>query len=284
MRRALPASLLAALLLAGTAPVAGGALVVEEYGRLAERNLRPAPLVLTYVPPALTPVDRWLALGSTGRAQYGMRVATNPPAPAAVVALQRGAHRSLKAARAYFRRQGFRARSTRVRGRRGVLLTRRLGRTTWYLVWSEDRRVYELGTGTPRTVSLRRLRAVAAGLEELRGYYIGGDPLGSGEGDLAVTEKTVSGNFSWTANCTDASGVQQTQYAGTMAVSLAPARGARFSFPLRDPRPNALPWTGTVTGTVGRDAVTLSLRATAPYSGMSCDTGQLSLTLPRSRG
>jgi hypothetical protein len=72
-------------------------------------------------------------------------------------------HRRQTTARAFANRKsgsrlGFGARSTRVRGRRGYLLTRRLGVTTWYLLWSEDRRVYELGTGTPRTVSLRRLR------------------------------------------------------------------------------------------------------------------------------
>ena len=98
--------------------------------------------------------------------------------------LEGGSFKNMKAALRDGRRLGFKARRTRVRGHRGYLFTRHLGSTQWMLVWVEDGRVYTLGTGTPRKVSLKQLRATAADLEHLGRYYIGtpDDPNNSSEG------------------------------------------------------------------------------------------------------
>jgi hypothetical protein len=40
-----------------------------------------------------------------------------------------------------------------------------------------------------------------------------------------------------------------------------------------------LPWSGTVSGMVGPNAITLSLHASGVFDGSICDTGPVSLTL-----
>jgi hypothetical protein len=270
------------------APAGANADVADVFDGLAGRNLSPPPLVFTHAPPALSPLDETLTTApSLRRGGYALRAFRDSGSRSGVILLQRGAFGSVRTAFAVYRRQGFRRRSTRVRGRRGALLTRRLGGIlTRALVWSEHRRVYELSSGTPRTVSLRQLRATAAGLDELEGYFIGSLTDAQEryhEGYFAATNRTVSGSVSWTAACTDAGGAP-TQYAGTSRVSFVPVRGNGFSFALKDTREDAKPWTGTATGTVGTSSVDVTFRATGSFDGLSCDSGQVSLSLPRSSG
>ena len=201
MRRTLSAVACVALVAMG-APATSSADVLDVYGDLAERKLRPAPLVPTGVPPSLRPLDRTVTThGSRRRSGYGLRLVNT--APEAVVLLEGGTFKTVKAALREGRRMGFEARRTRVRGRRGHLLTRHLGPPQWMLVWVEDRRVYTLGTGTPRKVSLRQLRATAAKLEHLTGAYAGTpDPATSTEAQVVTTDRTVTIYATWEAACT----------------------------------------------------------------------------------
>src|SRR5688572_7380172 len=112
------------------------------------RSVLGLSLVPTVAPPSLQPLDRTITLGqSRRRSGYGLRlVHYTPEGPDAIVALEGGSFRSVRAALREGRRLGFRARRTRVRGRRGHLLTRRLGPRQWSLVWAERGVVYTIGT------------------------------------------------------------------------------------------------------------------------------------------
>ena len=143
------------------APATSSADVVTEYQGLAERRLSPAPLVPTHRTPQPGPLDR-----TSRRRRAGAVRATACGWPTAaqnaIIVLEGGSFKNVKAALPDGKRLGFKPRRTRVRGHRGYLFTRHLGPTQWLLVWPEDGRVYTLGTGTPRKVPLKQLRATAA--------------------------------------------------------------------------------------------------------------------------
>ncbi len=106
-----------------------------------------------------------------------------------------GEYRSLRALLRDHRRLGFGAPGrTRVRGRPGRLLTRRLGPTSRTLAWVEGGVVYSVGSGTPRKASLAQLRATAHRLDRLERDWIGGagDPENSSEAFAVTTARTVS--------------------------------------------------------------------------------------------
>lgn len=283
-------------LIALTIAVVGGAAapptdaaVLDEYQRLAERNLPRAPLVPTTVPAALRPIDSTVAsLSTRRRSAYGLRFAREGgPATAAVVALVGGDYSSMAQARRDFvRRQGYTARSTRIRGHAGLALTRRSPRER-ALVWREGGVVYWIGTGTPRTISAAELRATATGLDRLEHDWLGSGPdpeLETGA-VLLTTRRTVTGNVSWGANCTNPDGSPATAYAGSVSVTLLPRAGDRFAFDLAGRDTGSLRWSGRVSGTVGADALTLTLRATGTFNGATCDTGDVPVRLTRpSRG
>jgi hypothetical protein len=257
------------------APVSAGASVLDVFERLDGRGLSPAPLVPTTAPALLRPSDSTLDLGpGRRRSGYALRLAHYTPAgPDAIIAIEGGDYRNVRAALHDYR--GDRRRSIRIRGRRGYLLTQRGGEER-HLFWSEGGRVYHVGTGTPRKVSVRQLRATAAGLEPLGSYYIGGspDPNKSSYGRVATTARTITLYVEFNADCTF------TPRAGQVAVTLAPLRGNSFRFDVARTRLGSQPWTGTVSGTVAADAVTLDYQVGGTIGGESC-TGAETLTLPR---
>jgi hypothetical protein len=210
-------------------------------------------------------------LSTTGsRADYALRMAT--PDSDAIIVLERGVHRSLSAAVRAERRRGFKATATRVRGRSGRLLTRRNARI---LVWAEAGKVYWLGSGTPRKVSLKDLRDTANGLQRLGGYYIGGhaDPNNSSEGDAATTDRAISIRVSWEAQCGDGIRV------GNAFAFMVPRTGDTFSFDIAQHRILSGEWNGTVTGTIRPGAIDLTVDASAVIDGRTCVSGQVALTL-----
>lgn len=257
--------------------------LLQVYQSLAKRHLRPAPLVFTSAPPSIAPIERMVQNSSTRiRSGYTLRlVHYGPFGPDAIVALEGGEVRSLGAGLAEARRLGARFRPTTVRGHRGYLLRRPSANET-ALLWREDGRVYRIGTGTPRKVSLSQLRGTAAGLEHLGRSYVGQSPAPGETGAVAVTtEHTVSLHLEWGVECLRA-GVPSAGYGGSADVALQPVRGGAFSFDLarhtNSSPAHPIPWTGTVSGAISGN-FTLSLRIAASVEGASCDSGPLSFAL-----
>jgi hypothetical protein len=287
MRRTVCAAACIALV-ALSAPTASSADVLDTYGDLIERTLSPAPLVPTAVPRSVAPIDRTIT-GSPSRRRsgYGLRLAHyGRYGPDAIVVLEGGSFKTVKAALRDARRTGFKARRTRVRGRRGYLLTRHLGPTQWVLVWLEDRRVYTLATGTPRKVSVKQLRSTAAGLEHLGRYYLGthADPDNGSGGVAVTTQRTITTRIDWEAQCVAADGSPAGVYAGSAAATLIRRQANAFAFDIATHRIGSNPWTGSVTGTASPSGVGLTIQASGTIAGLSCDTGALSLTLDHFTG
>jgi hypothetical protein len=255
------------------APASAHADLLDTYRRLDLRSLTPAPLVPTTVPPIMRPIDSTITTFPTRRrSAYGIRlVHYTPNGPDAVLALSGGDYKNMAAARRDHR--GQRHRSLRVRGRRALLFTSHGDRE---LVWREGGRVFDMGSGTPRKVSVAQMRATAAGLEPLGHYYIGGssDPNSSADADLATTAHTVSVRIEFNANCTF------TPHAGQAEIYVAPLRGGSFSFDVAQHRVGSAPWTGTISGTVSADSATVDYRVAGTIDGEQC-SGAETLTLPR---
>ena len=255
--------------------------VLTVYGDLAERRLSPAPLVPTTVPPSLAPIDRTITPGSSRRRSgYALRLGGD--GSDAIIVLERGAYKTISAAlRENTRRLGFKAQRTRVRGRPGYLLTRRLGPTQRTLLWVEDGRVYTLATGTPRKVSLKQLRATATGLDHLGRWYIGAaDPATSTEGNAVTTERTVSVQATWEAQCVAPDGSPQGVRVGSAKVTLLPHKANAFAFDIAPNQVDTDAWSGNVSGTIAPAAITLNIRATGSFDGLLCDSGPLSFAIP----
>lgn len=277
MRRWL-AAVPTALVALGAVPAAAGADVLGVYQELSSRRVSPAPLVPTAVPPSLRPYDRTVALGSTrGGRGYALRIVDG--GSTAVLVVAGGEYKSMRSLLRDHRRLGFEPpRRTRVRGRRGYLLTRRLGPVVRELAWVERGVVYWIGSGTPRKVSLRQLRSTARKLERLERDWLGGhdDPDNSSEASAVTTERTVTLDVSFEANCGTYVRV------GRAGVTLLRRDGDDLSFDVAEHRRDGddVPWTGTVAGTISPTGITLQVRATGVTAeGDVCDTGPLALTL-----
>jgi hypothetical protein len=251
--------------------------------RLAKRHLRPAPLVPTTAPAPLSDLGATLSLlPGIGKGGYGLRLVHYTPAgPDAVIALGRGEYASIQAALRDFRRDGYTRRATRVRGRRASLLTRRTRETV--ILWSEDGRVYTLATGTQRKVPVSGLRATAAGLEHLGANYLGdyfapGTNNTSFDGVLVATERHVSGVVEWgTDNCTF-NGFPAAAYGGSATFVMLPLASGAFSLPLNGPLVRPPGWNGTISGTVSRAAISLTMQGSGTFDGEVCDTGPMSVS------
>ena len=266
--------LLLALAAALLAPASAHADLLSEYQHLAERELEPAPLVPTTAPPAIGRIDRAVqGLGSRRNKGYGIRLVHYTPAgPDAIIALEGGSFKGMRGALREFARSGLSKRSTRVRGRAGYLFK---GPRNRVLLWREGGVVYWMGTGTPRKISVRGLRATADGLDRLGGAY-----AGSGEGDdyatgavIVTTATTVSAHVDWGAECFAADGSERSGHAGSKRIMLLPRQGAAFSSSL-----DGGDWTGTVSGTVRDGAVDVRVHAVRNADGETCDTGAVAFT------
>ncbi len=273
-------------LVALSAPAAASADVFDVYADLAARRLSPAPLVPVAVPPVLEPLDRTIeAFPSRRRSGYGLRmVKLARSGPDAIIVLEGGSFKTVKAALRDGRRLGFKARGTRVRGRPGYVLTRRLGRRPeWSLVWAEGRRVYTLAASTSRKLPLKRLRATAAGLDPLGTEYLGThvDPDNGSEGLAMTTKRTVTSRVSWEAQCAEPDGSPAGIYAGSARATLVPRRGNAFSFDIAPHRVGTNPWTGSVSGTISPAAINVTIQASGTIQRLNCTTGSLSLVLDR---
>jgi hypothetical protein len=268
---------IAGALVALAFPPSASADVMTLYQKLSARKLSPAPLVPTVAPRAFGSLDQTMdGLGSRRRSGYGFRLVSRSDA---VIALQAGNSSTLKGALRYDTRFfGFKAKRTRVRGHAGYVLTRSGERG---LLWSEGGRVYEIGSGTPRKVSLKDLRTMAAGLDKLERPYVGsgGDPDLGGGAVAVTTEHTITIDVSWGANCTLPGGMPSAGYAGSAHATLLRRQGARFGLDIAQARTGDLAWAGSVAGTIGPDAIALSMQASGVFDGSTCDTGPVSYAL-----
>jgi hypothetical protein len=258
--------------------------------RLIEEGVAPAALVPTYVPPLIAGRGGFIQPGFAKGRVYSMRILHQPPSGTdGVIALQRcapigraafGTCAGLAATRRDFVRQGFRFVATRVRARNGFLLTRKApGGPERWLIWREDGLVYSIGSGTPKKVPLGQLRTTAARLDRLQHRYLGTspDPDSSTGAVLVAGESFVAGHVDWEAACAGGS-----IRAGAADLALARRQGDAFGLDIAlAGSPSALGWTGSISGVVSPAAIVLDIRATGVFDGASCDTGALSLTLPR---
>jgi hypothetical protein len=269
------------------APSAARGSVLDTYQRIASRHLSPAPLVPTVVPPSLRPLDRTADLGTTrGGRGYSLRlVHFGPGGPDAVLVVSGGEFRKMKALLRDHRHVGFGApKRTRIRGRRGYLLTRRLGPVSRTLAWTEGGTVYAVSSGTPKKVTLAQLRATARGLDRLERDWIGtsDNPESSSEGLAVTTRRTVTIDVTFEANCVPPESPDATTVrAGQAGVTLMRRNGNSFAFDIAQNRRDEAPWTGTVTGTIAQDAITVQVRAAGTIDGDVCDSGPLTLRLDR---
>jgi hypothetical protein len=286
--RSIPCSAVAVAALTVLAPLSvpavADAKLLDTYQRLAARRLSPAPLVPTDIPRVFQPIESAPEPGTTiGGRGYAVRlVHQGPEGPDAVIEVSGGEFRSMRALWRERRRQGYTSRRrTRVRGQRGYLLTRRLGTLTRELAWVERGVLYTLGSGSPRKVSVRALRSTAAGLDRLERDYYGGaaDPDNSSDAVAVTTKQTVTATVSFEAKCLAPGSTEPGLRVGTAEVTLLRRSGDAFSFDIDSHRRGSEPWTGSVTGTIAPDAITLDVRATATIEGEACDTGALTLTL-----
>lgn len=270
--------LVVALLLAAPAPAS--ARLVDDLRTLSERNLPAAPLVPTRAPAKLRPLARTMSIGAGRRSSaYLIRLVREA---GGVLALEGNGYASMRQARRdLVRRQGFRARATRIRGQAGLTLTRRSPRGRG-LLWREGGVVYWMGSSTPQ-VTAADLRSTAASLDPLEHAWrgSGGDPELATSALLVTTGRTVTGDVEWGARCTNADGSLSSSAAGDVEVNLLPRSGDRFSFSLAGRNTGSLRWSGEVSGTVAADAITLSVRATTTVDGAACDTGPVTLRLTR---
>jgi hypothetical protein len=201
--------------------------------------------------------------------------------------VERGTFASVpKAVRAY-RRDGYRPRKIRVRGRRAVLLTRNLdGGRTSVIFWREDRRVYSIGTGTPKKVSLQGLRATAKRLDHLGANYLGsywapGTNNTSFDATLVTTQHFVTGIVEWgTDNCTF-HGNPSAAHGGSATFVMLPLRSGAFSIPLNGPLVSPAGWSGSISGRASTPSVDLTIQGSGTFDEEACDTGPMSVSAER---
>lgn len=285
MRRIPLLAVLAFCLLAPAAHADG----LDTLQRLAKRHLSPAPLVPTAAPRPLSNLEVALTTSpARGKRGYGLRLAHyTDSGPDAIIVLERGSFSSVRAAVRDYRRGGYRVKRTRLRGRRAFLLTRKLdGGRSSVIVWREDKSVYSIGTGTPRKVSLRGLRATAKGLDRLGANYIGSywaqgtnnTQLGA---VLVTTQHFVTGIVDWgTDNCTF-NGFPAAAHGGSARFIMLPLRSGAFSMPLNGPLASPAGWSGALSGTASSPAVNVTIQGSGTFDGTACDTGLMSVSAER---
>jgi hypothetical protein len=280
MRRTLLAAVLPLGIVALAAPAPTNADTLSNYSILATANISPPPLVPTDVPPIFVPLDDTLRLQRPPRRRGGYALSLFHYGPVAVDAsiyLDAGFFPTLRAAVRNVRKRGYKARSTRVRGQRGYLLTKRRGAKWSFLVWVDQGLVYTIQTTTPRKVSATQLRAVAEALDPVERPYIGSFAAADTDSDanLVTTPNTVTGEVNWTAVCQPSA----VQTAGAARVTVVRRQGNDFAFDIAPNQYETTGWSGTVSGTVAPEAITLNLRAVREREGSTCDTGPVTYRL-----
>ena len=270
------------LVVLGSCPSAGASLILE-YSDLAHRQLTPAPLVPTTAPKAVSPLVATLGdITPIGRKGYRIRLLdVGELAPKAIIAMERGSVKSIAVAVKRARTSGFTIRSTRVRGHKGKLLVRgRRKPTTSAWCGRRSGAIYELSSGTTKTISLKDLRSFVNGLQPLEREYVGTVCTGGFcQGAIAVTTtKTASVLVEWEATCEDPDGMGQNLLgnAASALFSLLPRSGDSIAS-ASPPRPTSR-GRSTAPARSRRRGHAERPRLGRP-KGQPCDTGPLVLNL-----
>jgi hypothetical protein len=260
---------------------AGGAF--DTYQTLGGRRLSPAPLVPVSLPPSLgalatSPLD--YAPEPHGGYYLSFKNLATDRAHLALLLIKRNAMKSLSAERRTVRSiAGVRA--THVRGHAGLLLTYRFEPLV-ALVWNEDRRLYEVATGTPRTISLGQLRAAAARLEHLLGAFYGhyeAPDRANQEVETVVTDNTITIHLGWSAPCVDPSvGYPLTDEGAEVKLWNVPVKAGAFSLaPFSVNSANPSNWSLSLSGTASPSGGQITFQTFADKSSEHCAIGPLSI-------
>ena len=263
--------------------------LVRVYDDLAQRNLRPPPLVPTSVPravgPLVTSVDKLTREAGNAYALEFSHENADGDRDVSVIVTGRD-FKSLRALVKNAKRFKDRVKKTRVRGRAGYVVTAKVERKVFkVLAWAENGVVHTVETTTPKKVSLTELRRVAAGLEPLLESYYGSfndrDTGGYAGVVLVATTKTVGVRGEWGAPCKRPDGSDSSEYTGDLHAAFVPRRpDGSFAFDIAGrPFETTLPWGGTVTGSLPEGAPAVQLRATGTFDGNTCDIGPFAIPL-----
>jgi hypothetical protein len=270
--------------------------VFGAYGELFGA-VRPAPLVATVFPTAMGPVGGLriaTAVGAQGRYtvlyKHVVRAANGSQKLAADLLVRSLGTRSLSA-EARSARRLYREQSTVVRGRHALLLRTRHGPSAVALIWSEARRIYVVGTFTPRALSPADLQVVAGGLDHVLGVLRGQGPVGANAigatANALVTERAVILSLAWGAPCTETgstlpppegeSGATMMMRLNAGGFSLVPTPFPRDGPERSEGEPSA--FTVSLSGTASPTEGAFTFQATGEGSKLRCSTGAASVHL-----
>lgn len=256
---------------------------MDTYQTLGGRRLSPAPLVPISLPPSLgalatSPLD-YNPEPHGGYLMIFKNLATDRAHVATLVVKREGV-RSLAAVRKSVRSIA-NVRATRVRGHAGLVLAYRF-QALVALEWNEDGRLYELATGTPRTISLKQLRATASRLEHLLGAFDGSymtPDRANQEVETLLTDRTITIHLGWSAPCADPSlAYPLTNEGAELTLWTVPTTGGAFSLsPFTVASVNPSNWTLSLGGSAAASGGQLSFQAFADRGSEHCAIGPLSL-------
>ncbi len=301
--RAVAASggLILAIVAIALAPVAARAevTVFEAYNDLTPR-LKPAPLVPMAFPAALTPLGEVRVYeGFDAHGHYSLQYSLEiPPKRAGGRATLAGdllvknfSTKSLSKQARSGKRQ-FHESAVLVRGQKGVLLKAK-HTTTLGLLWAERGTVYELATGTPKTVSLADLQATAAGMDRLVAQLEGFTPpeTGFSARNLSVQARVMLGERSalieagWQAGCAEVAGSENAPSGAGQAIVTLPLSSGSVSLPAT-PVPTESPgpgetaaWTLSAGGSLASTGGQLTEQVSGTANGRSCAVGPATFAL-----
>lgn len=288
-RRLRIAAAAAAALATAAAPAAAraesGGELFGGYTTLAQEERTPAPLVPLTLPAILGDGEHSLNEVLTGgkgryRLVYKHFVGARVDALISVDYLGPGTPASRR------KRLGglVTASSTRVRGHPGLLVRARFG-SERLLIWREDGRTYEVGTGTPATISVAALRAFAAGLRHLLGSYTAQTISADGgvqEAEALLVDGAVRLSFSWTAPCTLPGSEAVDRGASATTGWVALTHGAFGQAPFAVPGvAGSAAWNGSVGGDLAAAGGQITFQAASAAGAESCAIGPLTLQLAR---
>jgi hypothetical protein len=266
----------------------------SEYVSLGQLERTPAPLVPTRLPPVLENGDgvgTSLLYGEHGNvyelvykhiAGIGTR---HEHVDEALILHDYGAVSLARTRRSLG--PTFTTSSTRVRGHQGYAVGSHFT-TVRALMWIEDGHVYELATGTPKTIGMGDLRSTANSLQHLLGSFyaqLTGPADAEGGGlEVLVSERAVDLNAEWNATCTAPGAESPTARGGAVTIGWLPLSGGAFAphpFAVASPDGQGPQWSGSMSGSASGAGGTITAQAAATLGAESCATGAMTVTLTR---
>ena len=134
-----------------------------------------------------------------------------------------------------------------------------------------------MASSKAKKVSVRGMRATAAGLDHLGANYLGsyfadGTDNTSLGATLVTTRHFISGVVEWGTDSCTFNGFPAAARGGSTDFLMLPLRRGAFSMPLTEG------WNGSLSGTVSAPAVSVALQGSGTFDGVACDTGPMSVS------